>query len=52
MELHSLKLDHLVIGDPLLIERILVNERFHFLSGFDSSDDDTAVPWRPGSGNE
>jgi hypothetical protein len=52
MELHGLKLDHLIVGNPLLIERILVNERFHFLSGFDSNDDDTAGPWHPGSRNE
>jgi hypothetical protein len=52
MEFHSLKLDHLVVGNPLLIERILVNERVRFLSSLDSSDDDTAGSWHPGSGNE
>jgi hypothetical protein len=52
MKLHSPKLDHFIVGNPLLVERILVNERIRFLSGFDSSDDDSAGPWHPGSGNE
>jgi hypothetical protein len=52
MELHGLKLDHLVIGNPLFEERILVNERVRFFSSLDSSDDDTAGSWHLGSGNE
>src|SRR5689334_18004345 len=52
MELHGLKLDHLVIGNPLFKERILVNEGVRFFSGLNSSDDDTAGSWHAGSGNE
>jgi hypothetical protein len=52
MELHGLKLDHLVIGNPLFEERILLNERVRFFSSLDSSDDDTAGPRHLGSGNE
>ena len=52
MELHSLKLDHLIISNPLLKEGVLANERVHFFSSFDSSDDDAAGSWHPGPGNE
>jgi hypothetical protein len=52
MELHGLKLDHLIISNPLLKERVLVNERVRFFSSLDSSDDDTAGSWHLGSGNE
>lgn len=52
MELHCLKLDHLIIGNSLFKERILANERVHFFSGFDLSDDDTAGSWYAWSGNK
>lgn len=52
MELHRLKLDHLIVGDSFLEERVFVNERVHLFASLDSSDDDTARPWHPGSGNE
>ena len=51
MELHCLKFDDLVVGNSLLKERILLNERVYFFSGFDSSDNDTTGSWHTRSGN-
>jgi hypothetical protein len=38
MELHRLKLDDLIIGNPLFEERVLVNERLKLFAGLDADE--------------
>jgi hypothetical protein len=52
MELDGLKLDDLIVSNPFLKERVLVNKCVNFFSSFDSSHDDAASSWHPRSGNE
>jgi hypothetical protein len=52
MELDGLKLDHLIVSNPFLKERVLLNKGVHFFSSFDSSHNDATSSWYSRSGNE